>query len=136
VSWVLGSELVQVSVFSTAFELRGADLLFSRRGNNSIIEVLWTFMCILKGFLDNCFEHFFLLFFCLRIKFPQLFALFQIFLLLTCSCRNAVFSHFYARKGLIQLILREGNPRSIISVSVAGSFIFDNEHQAGRRPLS
>jgi hypothetical protein len=27
--------------------------------------------------LDNCFEHFFLLFFCLRIMFPQLFALFQ-----------------------------------------------------------
>jgi hypothetical protein len=31
----------------------------------------------LKGFLDNCFEHFLLLFFCLRIMFPQLFACFK-----------------------------------------------------------
>jgi hypothetical protein len=78
--------------------------------------------CGLKEFLDNCFVHFFLLFFCLRIMFPQLFALFQILFLLL-SCRNVAFSHFYARKGLIQLISRERNPRSIISVSAAGSFM-------------
>jgi hypothetical protein len=44
----------------------------------------------LKGYLVYCLEHFFLLFFCLQIMFPQLFALFQILFLLL-SCRNAVF---------------------------------------------
>jgi hypothetical protein len=29
--------------------------------------------------LINCFEHFLLFFFCLQIKFPQLFAMFQCF---------------------------------------------------------
>jgi hypothetical protein len=44
----------------------------------------------LKGYLVNCLEHFFLYFFCLQIKFPQLFAMFQsLFLLL--SCINTVF---------------------------------------------
>jgi hypothetical protein len=33
---------------------------------------------LIKGYLVNCLEHFFLLFFCLQIMFPQLFALFQI----------------------------------------------------------
>jgi hypothetical protein len=32
----------------------------------------------LKGYLVNCLEHFFLYFFWLQIKFPQLFAMFQI----------------------------------------------------------
>jgi hypothetical protein len=53
----------------------------------------------LKGYLVNLLEHFVLLFFCLQIMFPQLFALLPILFLLP-SCRNA---HFYARKGLIQL---------------------------------
>jgi hypothetical protein len=44
----------------------------------------------IKGVLVICLEHFFLLFFCLQIIFPQLFALFQILFLLL-SCRNAVF---------------------------------------------
>jgi hypothetical protein len=30
------------------------------------------------GYLVNCLEHFFLYFFCLQIKFPQPFAMFQI----------------------------------------------------------
>jgi hypothetical protein len=33
----------------------------------------------LKGYLVNCLEHFCLLFFCLQIMFPQLFALFNTF---------------------------------------------------------
>jgi hypothetical protein len=64
----------------------------------------------IKGYL---LEQFFLFFFCLQIMFPQLFKI--LFLLL--SCRNAVFSHFYARKGLIQLTSRDQE------VSAAGSFI-------------
>jgi hypothetical protein len=60
---------------------------------------------LMKGYLVNCLEHIFLLFFCLQILFLQLFALFQILLLLL-SCRNAVFSNFYAHKGLIQLTSR------------------------------
>jgi hypothetical protein len=48
---------------------------------------------------------FFLLFFCLQIIFPQLFALFQILFLLL-SCINAVFLTSMP-EGLIQLISRD-----------------------------
>jgi hypothetical protein len=40
----------------------------------------------LKGYLVNCLEHFFLYFFCLQIKFPQLFAMFQILFELLRPC--------------------------------------------------
>jgi hypothetical protein len=47
----------------------------------------------LKGYLVNCLEHFFLLFFCLQIMLPQLFALFQIlFLLLSRAVEMLFFS--------------------------------------------
>jgi hypothetical protein len=52
----------------------------------------------LKGYLVNCLEHFFLLFFCFQIMFPQLFALFQILFLLL-SCRNAVFLTSMSARG-------------------------------------
>jgi hypothetical protein len=61
----------------------------------------------LKGFLVNCLQHFFLYFFCSQIKFPQLFAMFQIFSVLTPLLHKYGFCHFYARKGLTPLIWRE-----------------------------
>jgi hypothetical protein len=51
---------------------------------------LFKITLFLTGSLVNCLEHCFLLFFCLGIKFPQLFAIFQILFLLL-SCINAVF---------------------------------------------
>jgi hypothetical protein len=55
----------------------------------------------LKGYLVNCLEHFFLLFFCFQIMFPQLFAWFQILFLLNNQYRRQGVSYLTTLVNLV-----------------------------------
>jgi hypothetical protein len=102
--------------------------------NQSQGTIFWStciFLVRLKGYLVNCLEHFFLLFFCLQIMFPQLFALFQILFLL--SCRKAVEMLFFSLltfRGIRKSPIKNQSRRQGVSYLTACTMLVNLVHSA------